>query len=397
MIPFTTRLIISRAKRYLKKHQPRLITVTGSYQTLLTVRALKLVTQDRHIVRAGKRPFEIPEDLATAILGTPQVDERQHALRILTSSLLREIMADQQPEMIIAPISPRRPGQLDYLASEFSPHLSILQNTDLHTLDYFQNTQNIAHEQLAMGSRADKVILNISDEHTSQHRHHLKNISATFSNQATLTADIQLQQVRRLSPSQPTGLISQIKIDGHVHELHTPFLISPIQIQSVLAALAGAKALGIPINSALHDLKTLRPPLGYLSVENLASGGTLINTSRENTPTYLDHALKTFANLEAGRKIVIFSDIPGLAQHSIAWHQHFGQVIANCANILITIGPESRHTQSSALKHGSIDTHHFITPADAGKWVSGYLKPTDLMLAAGHSKQPLTDFLNRIQ
>src|SRR3989344_5468525 len=93
-------------------------------------------------------------------------------------------------------------------------------------------------------------------------------------------------------------------------------------------------------------------------------------------------ALDTLKSLPGKRKVAVLGDMLELGEYSLDAHQFIGEVAAEVADFLVTVGPRAKFIAESARKHG-LDKKHVLTfdlAEEAAKPVQDLIRKGDLVL-----------------
>jgi UDP-N-acetylmuramoyl-tripeptide--D-alanyl-D-alanine ligase len=134
--------------------------------------------------------------------------------------------------------------------------------------------------------------------------------------------------------------------------------------QAVLAALP-AVALGRMAGLTWEDIQRGLAGQGYglrlVPVPGLRCS-TLLDDSYNASPAATCAALRVLALLPrrgtlAGRRIAVLADMLELGTQEEAGHREVGRCAATQVDLLVTVGPRSRHTADEALRAGLAQEH----------------------------------------
>lgn len=383
-----------RAQEYVARYHPKVIGVVGTSQAALTVRAISLVLQDEYTVRASDLHVQTPPDSISAIIGVAPTAAERSWWRTLIGSRAREL-AEKEPEVIVVEIPSSHPGYVSGVANQIPFNMGVAIDIGSMNLDLFGSKEMAAHEQLALlaslpSSAAavinhDEPLLAAMAKHTKAHIHSFGSASQ---------ANIQVRRVHHIGAK---GLAAEIGIKGSWHEVALPHLVGRHQLPAVAAALAVAQVLQVPIASALHDIKALRPIEHHLSVKEGINGILVLDDSAGATAEDTLQALDTLAQLPARRRIAILGDISDAGSMSVAAYQAIGSKVVQAADMFIAVGEGMRQAQTAVLKQGGVDTHHFSDSRDVGKWLAEYIRPGDVILVKGSQAMNMKAIVERLQ
>lgn len=376
---------------YLASHQPSLIGVTGASGKALVVKAIAEAVGTIHPVRAVFPEGTSLQDVAAAILRATNSGNVSW-WRAFIGTWHKEA-SPREPRSIVVECSASKPGEGAILARSLPFSHAVIINTGTMHADLFPSKEASAHELLSLAAslpRHRTAILNIDDPLIAANRPRLTCQVVTYGMHPQ--ADIRLIRADRISIK---GFIGQVAVAGKSYEFSVQNLVGRHQLDAVLAACAVTYSLGGDIAQALAALRTLPLPAGHMNIVEGRHGSTIIDDTHGATPESMHAALKTLAAVPADlhsaqgispRKIAILGDIADLGSTSITAHQAIGESVARICHVFIAVGKAMKQAQAAALHKGGVDTHHFDTSADVGKWLESYLQPGDIVLIKGGSE-----------
>jgi UDP-N-acetylmuramyl pentapeptide synthase len=380
MMPFGTRLIWKRTKDYIAFYKPILIGITGSTNSPLAQAAITTALEHEYRMRAISEAAPVTkQNIAVAILGLKPPRTPQHWWSLLSQSLIHELK-EVEPEVIPVVMTAEEPGLLDWVSTQVVCQVVIMTDVSTQHTDHFESRELVAHEQAALLATLPTdgiAVLNqdeplIADLKTTTRA---KVITFGYDPQS----DIHLQRIQRL----PQGaLVATIKASGQSWELHFPQLLHGSQVMAVLAALAVAQGLGIPLASVIQPLQLLKPVPRQLQRLVGHQQSTIIDDTAAATPESVTSALEVLRALPAQRRIAIIGDIEGLGKETYTIHKKLGKLAGEIAHIVIGVGELMRLANVEAILVGA-DTHHFNQSQDVSKWLVDYIQPGDVILVAG--------------
>lgn len=392
------KIIWQRAKDYIKRYKPLLIGVAGGYDKTLTREAIALVLSGSHKkIRSIDTDTSNPRELAAAILGNSKPGQSTPWWRLLVGSKVKEI-AQSEPEIIIVEVAVSLPGDIDMVARELPFQMAVMLNVASTHLDLFNNKQNVAHELLSLPISVPKegtVVLNTDDPQIAGMRQHIMSKIVTYGHNPA--ADVRLIRADRLGL---TGFAGELEIQGKRHSFSFPHIVGRHQLGSMLAAISVAQTLGVEPQQALASLRALKLPAGHMQILVGRNNSTIIDDSHDASYESMIDSLKALAGIpnmlpRSGhgtyRRIAILGDITDLGGHSKPAHIAIGQQVRENADMFVAVGEAMKDAQAEVLRHSHIDTHHFVSSKDVGKWLSGHLQPRDIVLVKGSKEMRMEE------
>ncbi len=389
---FRQRVAWGRAKEYIRRYHPKMITVAGNYGTAMTAQALQQVLGERHTIRIPD-PSPVDEfDVPLSILGLQSAKERLTWMKLLIGSKTKEL-AEKEPDTIVVEVKPFKPGQVDFIAGQYKARIGIITGIGTAHLDYFQTTKMIAHEissLLTQRNKPETLILNIDDPFATDIQKAGKVHTITYGESER--ADIRLVRANRIGT---TKFAAEIQIRKVRHEVVFHHVSGKHLILHTLPALAAARALDMDIEEALQNISQVKAPKGYFAVHK-QNGYILIDDSATALPETVEPGLRALASFSGKRKIAVIGSFENLGHQTQSVYQRIGEKAAEVSDILIVVGDEAKPLASAALKTKQADIHHFHSAADAGKWIGSYISAGDALYITGATSLGMKQIVERL-
>jgi UDP-N-acetylmuramoyl-tripeptide--D-alanyl-D-alanine ligase len=189
----------------------------------------------------------------------------------------------------------------------------------------------------------------------------------------------------------PNGARLTVHAGGHAWPAQIR-LLGRHQVSAVLAAVAVARAEGVPLEPALAALVALPPTPGRLEPVPLAGGALLLRDDFKGALETVDAALDLLAEVPARRRIVVLGDVtePPGSQGPI--YRRLGGRLAEVAEQAVIIGGSFKSYAVGACRAG-VPREQLIdagrSPAAAVRALAGTLRPGDVVLVKGRDTQRL--------
>lgn len=387
------RVLWLRASDFVGKYKPLLIGVTGSTGKTLTKEAIALALKDDRRVRASHANYNTPVGVALSVLGVQAAADRRGWIRLLTGSLLRE-MAEKEPDTIVLELGADRPGDIDALVQKLPFTIGVMTNIGSAHLDYFGSKEMVAHEKMSLlvSLPEDGVaVMNADDPLVLAMQDYVRAKTVFFGEAQHV--DVRLARAQRAGTK---GFSGEVHVQGTPYEFFLPHIVARHQLTSFLAALAVTHALQVDIRRAIGNLRSLTPPPGRVRLFEGLHHSTIIDDTYNASPESTLAALRTLESLPGRRKIAILGDMLELGPKSFYWHNQVGGKVAEVTHVFVAVGEEMRRAQAKALEAGGVDTHHFQTSRDVGKWLRDHLKEGDVVLIKGSRAMAMEKVVERL-
>ena len=134
-----------------------------------------------------------------------------------------------------------------------------------------------------------------------------------------------------------------------------------------------------------HGLARFRPAPGRLRVVRSPEGATIVDDSYNANPVSTAAALQTLATLaRGGRTLAALGDMLELGGDESALHARVGREAAAAGvDLLVAVGPRSRHTAEGARGAGVPAVHVVADAQEAAALLLGLVGPGDTVLVKG--------------
>ncbi|MEX1997469.1 MAG: UDP-N-acetylmuramoyl-tripeptide--D-alanyl-D-alanine ligase [Candidatus Andersenbacteria bacterium] len=386
------RVLWQRVTDFLRTYQPLLVGVTGSAGKSLTKEAIRLALGANRRVRASHESLHHPLDVGLAILGVPLPSGRPRWFSLLTGSFVRELV-EEEPDTIVVELGADRPGYIDWLAAHLPFTIGVVTNIGTTHTEFFGSPEMVAHEKMSLIvtlPRTGFAILNIDDPLVAPMAAHTQAKVVTFG--VDDAATIRLVRIQRVADH---GFAGEVRVAGRPYELYLPHLLTRQQTSAAVIAIAVAYVLKLDLAPVIAQLKELRPLPSRMQRLAGQSGALLLDASYTSSPETMADALRTLQALPARRRIAILGDITELGSLTQPCHRRLGTLAGKAAHIVIGVGEAMRVAGASAIRAGA-DVHHFEESADVGKWVSGFLRPGDVVLITGSRDMHMEQVVERL-
>ena len=155
----------------------------------------------------------------------------------------------------------------------------------------------------------------------------------------------------RYTPQGTTFAIVNRK-DGSRLELSTR-LVGECNISNIVAAVAVAKALGVPDDKIRYGVARLEQVEHRLSIRRIPGGLTIIDDAFNSNPVGSAMALDVLAAMP-GKRILITPGMIELGERQFELNREFGRKAASACDIAIVVGQYNREAIVSGLEEGGM-------------------------------------------
>jgi UDP-N-acetylmuramoyl-tripeptide--D-alanyl-D-alanine ligase len=202
-----------------------------------------------------------------------------------------------------------------------------------------------------------------------------------------------------VSSSWPETLTLRAHTRSEVEWVKTK-LVGRHWVSSVLAAIAGALACGVPLKAAAAAVGSVEPFPARMQPIILASGATLIRDEYNGSYHTWQAALNVLRDAQAARRVLVMSDVSDWVKTSTGSmrtrdrHMEMGRIAARVADVVIFVSEHARHAVKAAVAAGMNreNVTGFTNLLTAAEHLKSELRHGDLVLLRGRG----TDHLSRI-
>lgn len=169
--------------------------------------------------------------------------------------------------------------------------------------------------------------------------------------------------------------------------LVTARVIGKHALANLLAAVAVADGLGVPIPTVLRRIPSVRPAGLRGEIVKLPNGALVLNDAYNSNPRALRAAVEMLAGFPCrGRRVLVAGDMLELGGQSRALHAQAGRFIGSQKKIamLITVGPQATLLAEGARRasyRGEIQS--FRNAGDAAAFLKTHAQRGDVILVKG--------------
>jgi alanine racemase len=347
LVKESRRALLDYARGILRQWKPRVIAVTGSVAKTTTKEAIATILEPHFLTFKSWRNYN---DLLGLPLSLGRL-EAGHQMAVL------ELGCDH-------------PGEIDALCELIQPSIGVVPQVSHTQLQYFGSIERYAQE-LAMLPRhlpADGfAILNAANPYTLGMATETQAAPLLFSRETAQDGPLHAVCLgaRQLQDGLEASFVFRPLSSGQ-REDAAPFesthhfrgLTGVHWIESMLAAVTTALALGIDPRAAAERLESFTPLPGRSRLLSGVEGSVLLDDTHNAPPAAVEAALQTLGALKSlyprSFSIAVLGDMLRLGKYEPEAHQRIGRGAARVADHLITHGPRAELIAQAARQSGMV-------------------------------------------
>ncbi len=384
-------ILTYEAKMLLKRTRPQIIAVTGSVGKTSIKDAIYEVLKNKIHVRKSEKSFNSEIGVPLSVLGLPNAwSSPLHWFKNIIDGAILVLHPGVYPRLLILEMGVDRPGDMAKLTSWIRPDVVVLTrlpDVPVH-VEYFDSPEAVAEEKMKLVSalKADGVfVFNQDDEKVLSRAKETLQQSIGYS---------------RYSLSPFTASADKIVYENgiaigfeflltHLNKAVLMRVTGSLGVQhayNYAAASAVASIFSIGIDEVAEALREYVPPPGRMRLIPGIKDTLIIDDTYNSSPTASERSLATLSELRGvKRRIAVLGDMMELGQFSIREHERIGRLVAQSADILITIGVRARGFSKGALGAGMLEKNIFEydDALNAGRELQTFIKAGDVLLVKG--------------
>lgn len=385
------RVLTFEAKMLLKRTKPTIIAVTGNVGKTSVKDAIYTVLRSRVHTRKSEKSFNSEIGVPLSVLGLQNAWSNPiRWTKNLIDGMIIALFPGAYPKVLVLEMGVDRPGDMKKLTEWITPDVVVLTrlpDVPVH-VEYFDSPEAVTAEKMELvhALKADGVLVfNNDDQRVVEVAAGVRQKTIGYS---------------RYSLSAFTGSADKIIYeDGksvgfefvltHEQESTLMYVHGSLGVQHVYnyaAAAAVGSVFDVNINDAASALREHIPPQGRMRIIDGIKDTLIIDDTYNSSPTASERSLQTLRELKGvRRRIAVLGDMMELGQYSILEHERIGALVAEQADVLITLGVRARGIAKGALEHGMSEKKIFQYDdvMRAGRELQTMLEPGDAILVKG--------------
>ncbi|MEK7530933.1 MAG: UDP-N-acetylmuramoyl-tripeptide--D-alanyl-D-alanine ligase [Patescibacteria group bacterium] len=395
MKEFIRRIIVSvislEAKLILKKYRPSILLVSGSVGKTSTKDALYDALKDSLFIRKSQKSFNSDIGAPLTILGVPNGWSNPLVwLRNFLDGLLLILLRAPYPAWLIIEVGADKPGDISQSLAWIKPNIVVLTRIPeipVH-VEFYASPEKVFQEETSPVNwmTSGTLITNADDENMRELA-----VSPTV---ARLTygidhdADVRGVTIEYRPTDGSIDTHCTIEIRGSTEHMVLNDVIGRGHVYASLAALAGARAVGVDLGRALASLASYDGPPGRMRVLPGITSCTIVDDTYNSSPAAVREAIDACMVLkrENQRRIVmVLGDMLELGSYSVKEHEMVGEAVAGVADVCITVGVRARSIRDGAERAGMPETmlHSFDNSTQAADAIHSLVHAGDVILVKG--------------
>jgi UDP-N-acetylmuramoyl-tripeptide--D-alanyl-D-alanine ligase len=203
-------------------------------------------------------------------------------------------------------------------------------------------------------------------------------------------ADLRASQVQAKWPER---LALQVRCGPETQTVETQ-LVGAHWLTSVLAALAVADTLGVPLREAASILREVQPFSARMQPVQLPSGAVVLRDDYNASADPMEASLRVLQEARATRRILVITDIDVSGKRRILRLRQLALIAAQASDMAVIIGAQAAYGRRRAIEAGMAPENVYAFPSlrPAADFLKTELRSGDLLLLKGRA----TDHIARV-
>jgi len=190
----------------------------------------------------------------------------------------------------------------------------------------------------------------------------------------------------------PRGMCFRVMTREGAREMRVRLVGRPM-VYPLLAAVAVALELGVPLDRALAALETVPPTPGRLQPVVLPNGAVILRDDFKGPQETIEAALDLLGEIPAGRRIVVLGEVSEPIGSQGPIYRQLGSRVAQVAARAVFVAGSNTSAYSTGARRGGLARGAIVdakgSPARAVQALKADLRPGDVILIKGRDTQHL--------
>lgn len=387
--------------RYLAKHRPKIIAITGSNGKTSAKEAIYAVLKNKYKVRKSEKNYNTEIGAPLSVLGvSPPISNLFWPITLLRAFVI-SYFSIKFPEILILEMAADKPGDLKYLMNFIKPDISVITaigELPVH-IEYYSGPKAVAEEKSYLIKALDSsgvAILNFDDkivlEMEGKTRAHI--FTYGFKDGAMIRAFE--EQNNFCNDGKFCGLTFKLDFEGKIIPVKIKDAYGKPAVYACLTATVVGYVLGMNLVEIAKALEDYKSPKGRLNLIKAGEGVFIIDDTYNASPLSTSVALEFLRDLPAQRKIAVLGDMKELGKYSEKAHKEIGKEAAKSVEYIFVVGEEAKFIALGALEGGfkKENIFEFSNSTEAGKKLKEIISRGDLILVKGSRGMKMEETIN---
>ncbi|HEC93832.1 MAG TPA: UDP-N-acetylmuramoyl-tripeptide--D-alanyl-D-alanine ligase [Candidatus Kaiserbacteria bacterium] len=398
---FIASLLATLSSGIIRKYKPTVIMVTGSVGKTSTKDAIAAALSEMYFLRKSEKSHNTEFGVPFTIIGVENPWRNIFAwIRVFQEAFTLLLLPNHYPKMLVLEVGAGKPGDITDLLHMITPDIVVvtrLPEVPVH-VEAYVSPQAVREEEFMPAyalAPAAPLIISADDLYARDMALRLPVRTITYGMNEDAQVHIEHPDFL-IEDGRVRGMQAQVSVNGVNGVNGAPRTATGTvavrgalgrqQLFAPVSALAVAVALSTSIDSALAGLSAYTPPPGRGRILDGVQGSIIVDESYNASPVAVVESLSTLRDITpTSRRIAVLGDMLELGRYSVSEHARIGELVAHCADLLITVGVRAQGIAHSAQEAGlNVKNIHICnTVQEASDILSKLAHPNDIFLVKG--------------
>lgn len=379
---FIQKILEHYAKRYLKKHDVKLVAVVGSVGKTITKIAIASVLGEKFRVRTHEGNYNTELAAPISILGIVYPDNVHSIgewMNVFAAARLR-IKEPKDTDVVVQELGTDSPGNIPSFGKYLKPDIAVVTAVGLEHMEYFKKLEAVAKEELSVAKFAKLTIVNRDDVDARYARYAETTNISTYGTTEKAEYRITAETSNALQGG-VMGIFTSPEWDDVSVNLQ---LVGDHSFKAAAAAGAVGAKMGLDAHEVAVGMAKIRAVPGRMNVLRGVNGSMLIDDSYNSSPMAVAAALKALYIIQSPQRVAILGSMNEFGDLSPKAHETVGHLCdPKYLDWVVTIGADAEKYLAPAAKEKGCQVKSFKSPYDAGGFVHSVLKHGSVVLIKG--------------
>ncbi len=378
---FIQKKLESYVKKYVAKHNPKIVLITGSVGKTSTKLAIATILSEKYRVRVHEGNHNTHMSVPLAILGINYPDNIRSIgawLKVRSAALKRIRSKTGDCDVIVQELGTDSPGDIAQFARYLYADVAVVTAISPEHMEFFKTVEAVAQEELEVSNFSRITAINRDDIAPEFAKYITTENIATYGlgGAAEYRFEIEDESINNV-----TGTVILKDIGQNAVTLR---VASQSGVKAAVAGAFVAARLGMTLDEISKGLGLITPPPGRMNILKGLKDSVIIDDTYNASPLAVEAALKTLYQQQVSQRIAILGDMNELGTVSADEHRKIGELCnPDLLSWVITIGPESEKYLAPAARAKGCQVKSFKDPMSAGAFAHSILEENAVVLAKG--------------
>lgn len=376
-------LVELQTKRFLRRHKPKIVAVTGSVGKTSTKLAIATVlgTKFKVLFQEGNYNVDVSVPMTIFDLPMPPLAQLKSPFTWLKQLWYMELKI-RRPfafDVIVLELGTDKPGDVAHFRKYLRPDVAVVTAVTPEHMEFFKTIDAVAQEELSIANFSELVIINRDDIDESFARYVNNSNIDTYGSSGVaeyhyLTEDFEAG----------VGFAGKFVSPEFGEQSVVLKLAGEHNVKAAVAAGVVGIKLGLSQPEVLKGMADIRPVKGRMNILRGLLDSTIIDDTYNSSPAAAVAALQTLYLFPSKQKIAIMGSMNELGEYSQKAHEEVGAVCdPTLLDWVVTIGDDAEKFLAPAAAKRGCQVRSFKSPYEAGAFVHSVLHPHATILAKG--------------